>query len=144
MKLRKVQGIVFIVSILCVVFLITGCSETAEGPSASASLYKEGTGVVEPIEPIEKDAWLINRSMEIEGILEEQDYIELAVVDYSYAPESETEICFNVILDGEQLSDHIDAILSIITQDIDNLVMEDSYIMDVTGAYIYPQSEEAP
>lgn len=136
--MRKVQGIVSIVSILCVVFLITGCSETAEGPSAS--LYKEGTGVVEPIE---KDEWLVNKSLEIADILEEQDYIELAIVDYSYAPESETEICFHVNLDGEQLSDHIDAILSILTQDIDNLDMEDSYIMDVTGAYIYPESEEA-
>lgn len=143
MKLRKIQGVVFIVSILCVVFLITGCSKTAEGPSASASLYKEGTGIVEPIEPIEKDDWLINKSMEIVGILEAQDYIELAIVNYSYAPESETEICFHVTLDGEQLSKHIDAILSILTQDIDNLDMEDSYILDVTGASIYPQTEEA-
>lgn len=120
----------------CMFLLLGGCSNS--DATASAVLKEGSGGSDEVIEPSEKDTSLEDKSIELTSLLEEQEYIELAIVDLNNNSEDKTKICFFVTLAGDQLSEHIDEILTLVTQDTDNIDMENSYILDYTGLPLYP------
>lgn len=121
---------------ICTVFLLTGCSES---PSASATLEKENDGEREIVEPIEVEAWMKDKAIEATSLLEKQEYISMAIVLYLPSPSDKSKIYFAVSLDGDNLNDHVDDILTMVTQDLDNIDLENSYIFDIINEIqIYP------
>lgn len=64
----------------------------------------------------------------------------MAIVSYSPNPSDESKIYFAVFLDGDNLNDHVDDILTMVTQDLDNIDLENSYIFDIINEIqIYPE-----
>lgn len=55
----------------------------------------------------------------------------MAIVSYLPSTSDESKIYFAVSLDGDNLNDHVDDILTMVTQDLDNIDLENSYIFDI-------------
>lgn len=120
-----------------IVFLLTGCSQS---PSASATLEKENDGKREIVQLIEVEAWMKDKAIEVTSLLEKQEYISMATVSYLSSPSDESKIYFAVSLDGDNLNDHVDDILTMVTQDLDNIDLKNSYIFDIINEIqIYPE-----
>ncbi len=134
LKYKSCKKIVFL--ICCILSFCVACSNTNKSPEVTASLTtSDGT----EIEPIEVSDYMKEKAIKVGNLLEEQDYIEIAIVSFSYSPDDETKICFNAVIDGKQLNEHIEEIVSFIVQDLENCDIKNSCIIDVEGTILYPQ-----
>lgn len=81
-----------------------------------------------------------DKAIEVTILLEKQEYISMATVSYLPSPSDESKIYFAVSLDGDNLNDHVDDILAMVTQDLDNINLENSHIFDIINEIqIYPE-----
>jgi hypothetical protein len=89
------------------------------------------------INPIEQEIWIVDKQFDIMNLLERQNYISVATVVLSRSASSDASLTFSIVLDGIDLHNKVDEILSLVAQNPDNIDMDNSYIMDIAGDYIY-------
>lgn len=137
MKLIKI----FVLSFFVSTFLLTGCSAAGDQSTAKTELFMMGeNGEQILIEPVETEEALTERALEVMGRLEEEPYIESALLTVSPSPEDEALLCFQANLRGSQLDTHVDEILSVVTQGTDAWDTGNSSLLDASTGQFLPLS----
>ena len=136
----KSAKMVFI-SFSAILVLLTACSAAGDQSTAKAELFMMGeNGEQVLIEPVETEEALTERALEVMGRLEEEPYIESALLTVSPSPEDEALLCFQANLRGSQLDTHVDEILSVVTQGTDAWDTGNSSLLDASTGQFLPLS----
>lgn len=98
-------------------------------------------GSLETVEPMEQEQWMVDKSLELQKILEEKNYVETAVVSISYSDSGYSDVKFSIMLAGVELQTHKEELLSLVMQSIENADLESSYMIDTMGNDIYSSED---